>query len=582
LRGEFAGQMRGKASEAQKRLKLRLKEASSDLEEYHRLFEQRLEGCQEGLDKLQELSTRLWKEIARSRRIPIGRLFGVLQKTVKELALEQGLEVQLVTAGGDIQVEKKLFETLFDPLLQLIRNALSHGIEPPEQRLKLGKNPLGTIRLMIEGQEDDLMITVEDDGRGLAGKTILQRAKLLFGPHAVNDGIDELIFLSGLTTKKDISEVAGRGIGMDVVATGINKLNGIIQVESEPGKFTRFHLRLPANRFYASVYIVRSMGHLFAIPTALVNADDRQNRFFHRSRYPIISLTSVLGGRGINRPSLLVGAVEKRFYLEVDEIIGVQSVVFTKLGRFFKNLPLVWGATLIRDGEMAFVLNLRYLFDAASKGVRAGRKFRERQHLIQRQTHEAATILVVDDSISVREFVSSILTTNGFRSHVAKDGQEALQLLQQRSYRLLITDLEMPRLDGHQLIDKLNAHHYESNVRRPEVLVITSRSEREERKRLLAKGVSELLSKPFNEKELLGAVNRLLSNANDRSNEFSGEMIYDTQSPFTFSCISSAIFWKSSGSFSIIFTNISIWASGTPFNRSIFLSKKFLNMVYRI
>lgn len=512
MRPSKSKKRRKQSPREQKAAQARLEEIFGDIEEYFRLMEHRLEGSQEGLDKLQELGSRGWKEIARSRRIPIGKMFGVFQKTVRELAAAQGLKILLKTSGEQLQVEKKLFETLFDPLLQLIRNAISHGIEAPEKRIAAGKPEAGVIEVCVDNDGDDILITVSDDGCGLDLELLKRKASERLGGKAEDLADEELIFVSGLTTKKSIDEVAGRGIGMDVVATGINKLNGILQVESRRGAFTRFHIRIPSSRFYATAYIVRALGHLFAIPNALVFTGDvggdSNDRFFNREDYSRITLSRLLGGAKTtagSRPKLLVGAVEKRFLLEVDEIVGEQSVVMTKLGRFFRHLPLIWGATLIREGEMAFVLNLRALHAVHASQVREPRERIPRKE--RRGEGTPATILAVDDSISVREYLRSFLGKHGYEVHVAGGGVEALKLLRRHDYSLIITDLEMPGVDGYELINRLR--RVAPSIQTP-LLVISSRSAREERRRLLDRGVAAFQSKPFDEKELLRTIKELI------------------------------------------------------------------------
>ena len=485
----------------------RIREVFSDVEEYFRLFEQRMEGCQEGTDKMKELSTRLWREIVRSKRVPIGRMFGVLRKTVTELSESLGVEVELATEGGEIQVEKKVFETLFDPIVQLIRNAISHGIESRQQRQKSGKSPVGKIDVSFKTRMDDLCISIKDDGRGLDYSQLVKRASLKDFSHNLKDVVpQELMFISGLTTRESISEVAGRGIGMDVVATGINKLNGMIEVDSNPTEGTSFDIRLPSSRFYTTAYVVRALGHLFAIPNALVHRGNDDNIFFNRAKYPTVSLTRILGGGTGKRPQILVGAVEKRFYLEVDEILGEQPAVFTKLGRFFKNLPLVWGATLINEGEMAVVVNLRELFGAA---LHSGG---EQLSLVQSsgsvgKRGKRRSVLVVDDAISVREHLKSLLQNHFFEVHLARDGREAMRLLNSHSYHLVITDLEMPGASGYELIEYVRRSTPSIDL---PLMVISSKADSAERQKVSDCGVQTFLAKPFSERELLRAVKNLI------------------------------------------------------------------------
>ncbi len=488
-------------------LDARTAEVLSDLDEYFRLLDQRFEGCQDSMDKIQEVSTGLWREIVHSRRIPIGRMFGILQKTVTELSTEQGVEAKLSLSGGDIQVEKKVFETLFDPLLQLIRNAISHAMEPATERCAQGKPAVGRIDVGFSSDGDDFIIQVADDGRGLHSKkltALARRQGLLDKGGSVGD--ENVIFISGLTSREDISEVAGRGIGMDVVATGLKKLNGMIQVKSRDGEGAQFHIRIPASPFYTTAYVVRAGSFLFSLPAALVHGRHQSDQlFFCADDYPRISLSRVLGG-GPGERTLLVGAVEKRFYLEVDEVIGEQPAVLSRLGRFFKGLPLVWGATLMHEGEMAFVLNLRDFFDTATKLGR--RQSKKRQPGRRKQAYQRAPILVVDDSITVRQYVERSLRKHGYEVDVASGGDEALEFLARQQYTLVITDLEMPGMDGYALMRKIQ--QLEAWRRLP-LIVITTRMDAAQKQQALDSGAELLLTKPFSEKQLLRSVRTLLS-----------------------------------------------------------------------
>ena len=484
-------------------LSFRIREVFSDLEEYFRLFEQRFEGCSEGFDKLQEVSASLWKEITKARSVPASRIFPLLRKTVQELSARQDVAVNFSAEGGSFQVEKKVFETLIDPLVQLMRNAISHGLEPAAERKKAGKDEVGNVRVSISNRNDFLELSVADDGRGIDRSELVKQAEGdFFRARTRRLCEDELMFVSGLTTRKNVSENAGRGIGTDVIARGLNKLNGLLQVTSTLGEGSLFSMRVPMNRFYTNAYIVRSLGYLFVVPSSLVCQSD-DDPFFRRSRYESVSLAHVLGSRKSKGPKLLVGAVERRFYLEVDEIIGEQAVVLTKLGRFFKNLSLIWGATLIREGDLGYVINLRELARINDYQITAeGGKWPAPQKRSGKQS-----ILAVDDSISVREYLKAALIKHGYDVHLASDGREALQVLQKLPFSLVITDLEMPGIDGYELIQRIREQKRARNMK---LMVITSRAHEDEKKRALNSGAHLFLAKPFSEDELLTSVQHLM------------------------------------------------------------------------
>lgn len=496
----------------------RSEEIFRDLEEYLRMLEQRLEGCQENLDRAQEISTRLWREVLKGRRISLGRMFPILERTVAELADENGVEVVFRHVGDEIQVEKKFFETLFDPLVQLIRNAISHGIESPEQRQQGGKPPHATLAIQAEVSDDHLVISVTDDGRGIDGEALRKRAQELYPELDVPRlSVTECLFLRGLTTRETIDELAGRGIGMEVVRRALNKLNGMMTVESELGHGSRFCMRTPSSRFHTKVFVVRALGHLFALPTALVCQDD-DDRFFRDDRETpdLVSLSELLGASSAIRPRLLVGCPEKRFHLEVDEVIGTQDVVMFKLGRFFHNLHLVWGATHIHNGEMAYVLNLSELWQRWHDHGRTDvltRESKRRGRRRRRRVGRSGQVLIVDDSISVREYLKMVLSREGYSSVAVADGREALEVLEQQAVDLIITDLEMPNIDGYELIGRLRA----SNSATTPVMIITSRGEDAHHDRAKSLGVDAFLVKPFADAELLETARQLLDQGQPRS-----------------------------------------------------------------
>lgn len=477
---------------------------------------------QDELEGLKRTSATLQDRIRRVRRIEIGRLFARLSQPVRELARKEGKEVTLSLGGEETEIDKALIERIAEPLLHLLRNAVAHGVEPPEVRRALGKPPAGTVSLTARQADDAVEIEVADDGQGidLAG---VRRALVASG--RVDDegaaALDETslfaaLFEPGVSTRVAADDVAGRGVGLDAVREALERLHGTVSVTSRAGQGAAFTVRLPLTTVVQEALLFKVGGQVYAVPAARVDetvdvtiadveraAVDAERLRVGERVLPLVRLGALLGlppppGQ-LERRAALVCTVDKfTFAVTCDKVIGPREIVVRPLGPLLGHLPLYAGATISGAGKVQLILDVARLAEVARHGVHHDRPAR---------ASGPPRVLVVDDSRAIREAASLILGQGGFASDAVADGWEAWELLQDRPFSALVTDLEMPRLDGWELIARVR--------RTPElaalpIVVLTSRAAANET-RVLTTGADAVVGKPLRRQALLDAIARAVS-----------------------------------------------------------------------
>lgn len=453
---------------------------------------------------LVELAGEVHQTTHQSLLAPASDLLGFLSSTVRELAVHESKQVELEVEGSDTLVETPLLQSLVDPLMHLVRNAVRHGIEPPDQRQLRGKKPVGKIRLSLRTRPKRLVVLVEDDGRGLsAGLTRLRESF----PEADERELMDQLFTPGFSTEQQPDELAGRGVGLTAVRQRVEQLGGTVDFLNSPVG-TRVRLVVPTALAAQSVLLVRCDAQTLAIPSRSIRflrltQSQELTRFGERvvlrvqeETIPVISLARRLGlpQRPATGPVKLV--LLSRLALQVDEWEDHLEVVVRPLELPFGPYPHLIGAFTRATGEACLVLNPGWLLGSPLE-MASGDEEPERP--------PTPRILVVDDSVTTRTLAQGVLQSNGYEVLTATDGQEALELLAHQTVDLVVSDVQMPRMDGLELVQRIKQRY------KLPVILLTSRSEPAERQMGLNLGADAYLVKQrFEQTELLRTVSNLL------------------------------------------------------------------------
>ncbi len=486
----------------------RLERDPSGLTEYRDLVR--------SLNQLQELALH-------ARMIPVMSLAPRLRRAVRDLARDTGKEVRFETRGEDAEIDRGVLERLADPLLHLVRNAVDHGVESPDERRLHGKPVEGTIRLHAMQLGSEVVIAVSDDGSGIdvarvreaAGRT--DRSAIEMDDEAAL----YLIFRSGLTTATKVTDVSGRGVGLDAVRASLNAVRGRIEVRSDPGIGTEFRIAVPITMATLRCLVVNAGGQPYAIPLHSVRAvlppqpsaqvGGRSMTMLDGRPVPISSLAAVLGtGNGTVGPSVVVAGLTRSHAFTVDDLVDQRDVVVKGLGELVPRLPAVAGAGVQPDGSILLVLEAAGLIERARR-MDNGDRSQEAASGGGREEpvpQRAASILVVDDALTVRELQRSIFENAGYRVRVAINGEEALVEISHERPDLVLTDVQMPRMDGFELTEAIRKQPALASL---PVIILTSRGSDEDRRRGLDVGADGYIVKSgFDQAALLSAVERLL------------------------------------------------------------------------
>jgi two-component system chemotaxis sensor kinase CheA/two-component system sensor histidine kinase and response regulator WspE len=458
----------------------------------------------------------LAERIGAARLIPLSGVLAGFPRAARDMAREQGKEVECVVKGAETGVDKAILLSLNDPLVHLVRNCVDHAIESPEERVKAGKPKAGHIVIAARTDGDLLAITVEDDGRGIDPATVraaaLRRGMIVeqqaagLSPRAAMD----LVFLPGFSTREEASETSGRGVGLDVVRKRVTALGGSVTVESEPGRGTRFTLRMPQSLSLMKVLLVRIDDDVYGLPAVDVDSVGRLDAkditevagiraVRYRSRLmPVVALGPLLslnGGPRAQRP--LVAYVwhgSEGAAVVVDGLHGEREVAVKAPGAFLKGMRYVTGAAALEDGRVALLLSTPDIVAAARRlAAPALSRGRDRRRL---------RILLVDDSAIAREAEAALLRSLGHEVEEAVDGEDGWQKLQAGTHQLLVTDVQMPVLDGIDLTRRIKATPRFGKL---PIVILSSLSAPEERRRGVDAGADAYLVKGELEAENLAA-----------------------------------------------------------------------------
>jgi chemosensory pili system protein ChpA (sensor histidine kinase/response regulator) len=478
------------------------------------------------LTRLGRLTREVQDKTMEFRMVPLGTLETQLERAVRATSQSCGKDVEFAMEGAHVALDKSLLEQMADPLLHLLRNAVDHGIESRQQRLAAGKPERGqiTVRALHEGT--DVLIEVQDDGGGLDIEKIRKRAisRGLVSDAAAEamtaDAIQAFIFEPGFSTAEHVSEVSGRGVGMDVVKAKVARVSGRVYVTSQPGEGTTISVRVPMTLAISRVLLVRVAGQTFGLPlgavvqivrphpTALGTVGAERVFTLDGKTYPLRDLADALGlarpaAAPAIQPVLIANLARRRIALAVDEIVNSRDAVVKKLGTHLKRVPGIWGATLLGDGTVVLILNPADLAGAVDEPVVV-------RHPVRRAAeHAPYNVLIVDDSLSMRHVLSLAVKKAGWNAVPARDGLEALEIIDGGTTPpdLVLLDIEMPRMDGFEFLSTVRAQKRHADL---PIVMLTSRGGDKHRDKAKALGVTDYMVKPFQEEALVANIDRLV------------------------------------------------------------------------
>jgi chemosensory pili system protein ChpA (sensor histidine kinase/response regulator) len=480
------------------------------------------------LTRQARLVSEIEDKLMRLRMVPLHTLSSRLHRAVRNVAESQGKDVELLVEGENTELDKTVLEALADPLLHLLRNAVDHGIEAPEVRRARGKAGRGTIRLRAYHEGNQMVVQVGDDGAGIDAEAVRATAVERGFVSAADaarmpaEELQSLVFLPGFSTAREVSEVSGRGVGLDIVKTHVQRLKGTLTLDARPGEGTTFTVRLPMTLAITRALLVKAHHETFALPLDSIRQilrleDEATERVGNETVlrvgsevFPLVALGKALGLRQPadervgRRPVVIVHTGTRPVALVVDHLLGGREIVIKTLGTHLRRVVGITGATLMGDGSVVLILNPAELLSQPARPRRPLTTMFSGTVDYQ----DALSVMVVDDSPSVRRVVSNLLKNAGWKAVLAKDGLDALEQLQQAAEPpdLLLLDVEMPRMDGYDLLTALKA---QDPLRDLPVVMITSRAGDKHRRKAFELGASAYLVKPYQDEALLDLIRQL-------------------------------------------------------------------------
>ena len=488
-----------------------------------------MDGAREAAGTHEFLTNELRERVLSLRMQPLSTILDSFPRTIRDLCTSHGKQVDLIIEGDDTELDKKIIEKISDPLLHIIRNCFDHGIESPEDRIQAGKPEQGTIKILACYESGNVLIEISDDGAGIQREMIKEKAlrKRMFDEATLDTMSDtdliSLIFRAGFSTNALITNISGRGVGMDVVKENIvEHLKGSVNIESEEGKGTRFQIRLPITLAIMPVFYVAIANLKVAIPLNVIDevlkvpkeeiisiVNNRAIR--HREQIiPIFDLRSALNlidktlnGDRLEETIVILSMGREKMAFLIDSVIRVETTEILSLPDYMPNLGLSAGATVFERDHVVTLLHIPRIF-AMAKEVKNG-KIGQKQRKVNAKTLQ---ILVIDDSISTRGIEKSILEAHGYKVELAYDGMDGWEKAKDFQYDLVVTDVEMPRLDGFSLTEKLRKKkEYEQTP----IIIVTSRDNEEDKRRGIQVGADAYIVKGnFRQSSLVQTVKSLI------------------------------------------------------------------------
>jgi chemosensory pili system protein ChpA (sensor histidine kinase/response regulator) len=485
-----------------------ISEMGSDLNEVQQQFDRFKRDFGQDLDMVERLSRNLRAEVSRTRLMPVVQLFQRLKRLIKDDADKQ---YKLEIKGESVELDVAILESINDSMIHLVKNAITHGIETREERLRLGKSPLGRITLQAYPQSNSVIIEVSDDGAGINLEAVKTQA-VARGLRSAQDvaSLDDceaarLVFLAGLSTAKEVTVHAGRGVGMDVVMTQIKSLGGDVNITTRAGQGTTFQIRVPLTLLVSEALLVKVGPETLAFPINTVKTLRyvpvqqlaAEQVTIGEQLLPLYHTHALLGLPNTSQAEKAVVVLETHngdIAMVVDEFIRIEEISMRRLGKLLSGMRHLAGATFSSQGKIILLLDPNGLIKLSQQVMP------EQTTVASVPVSQSLTFLLVDDSISVRKIVGKMLERNGYSVVSAHDGQEALDILRRQQFDAILTDLEMPRLNGYELIEDVRRTWNSDQL---PIVVMTTRAGEKHRQLALELGANYYFSKPIDESKLL-------------------------------------------------------------------------------
>ncbi|WP_190539222.1 response regulator [Pseudomonas typographi] len=502
-------------------------ESVSDLLDLKDTLDDRTHEAQALLAHQARVSSQLQEGLMRTRMVPFERVVPRLQRIVRQVAEELGKQVNFETGHAEAEIDRTVLERMIAPLEHMLRNAVDHGLEAAEVRRAMGKPEAGLITLEVTHEGAEVVIELADDGAGVPLDAVRSKAVkrgLLGADSDMSDhDVMQFILQPGFSTAQKITQISGRGLGMDVVHEEVKQLGGSMTIDSRRGVGARFQIRLPLAVSINRALLVQCGEQLYAVPLNSIEgivrvkpAELDAHYRHHPPRYRYGGITHDLRylgqllhsaprpellGEEQALPVLLVRSHDHQVAVQVDAINGSREIVVKSLGPQFSAVPGLNGATILGDGRVVLILDL--LGQIRAQHLRPGHNAGPLEARNDTLPARPRLVLVVDDSVTVRKVTSRLLERHGMRVLTARDGVEAMAILQEHRPDVLLLDIEMPRMDGFEVASKVRNNPHLSTL---PIIMITSRTGEKHRERAMAIGVNEYLGKPFQEAQLLSSI----------------------------------------------------------------------------
>lgn len=509
-----------------------LTESASDLVDLKRTLSEKVKDTEAILLQQSRINSSLQEGLMRSRMVPFSRLVPRLRRIVRQVAGELGKHVSFELDNVEGEMDRSVLERMVAPLEHMLRNAVDHGIEPPAERLAKGKPEFGRILLSLAREGSDILLRLADDGRGISLDKVRKKAveRGLMGEHSQlsDHEVMQFILQAGFSTAESVTQISGRGVGMDVVAAEIKQLGGSMTIESRSGVGSQFTVRLPFTVSVNRALMVTLGKDTYAIPLNSIEGIVRVSPFelehyyqqpearfeYADENYQVRYLggmlyegtTPKLEGQLLPLPVILVRSAQHTMALQVDSLQGSREIVVKSLGKQFAAVQGLSGATVMGDGSVVVILDVHALVRKAVAFVDALPLNHERTKALNAPRVQK-TVMVVDDSVTVRKVTTRFLEREGYLVITAKDGVDALKILQDHTPDLMLLDIEMPRMDGFEVAKNIRTTARWKHI---PIVMITSRTGDKHREHALSIGVNEYLGKPYQEDVLAGIVSRIL------------------------------------------------------------------------
>ncbi|MCK5875336.1 MAG: Hpt domain-containing protein [Alcanivoracaceae bacterium] len=524
-----------------------LSESASDLLDLKQTLIDRTRDTETLLLQQSRINTELQERLMRTRMVPFSRLVPRLRRIVRQVSGEIGKKVEFDVVNPEGELDRTLMERIVAPLEHMLRNGVDHGIEDPAGRRAAGKDETGHITLELTREGGEVVMILSDDGKGIDTDAVrrkaVERGLIEENARLTDQEIQQFIFNAGFSTAAKVTQISGRGVGMDVVSSEIKQMGGSVSIDSKKGQGTRFIIRLPFTLAMNRALMIRVGEDIYAIPLNQIEGivrispyelenyfgDDSPSFMYARQSYELDYAGNFVHGQRVPShlmsqqtplPVLLIRSTEHQVAILVDGLVGSREVVVKSVGPQLATVAGISGATILGDGSVVIILDVHSLIRAAH--LQRQHKLLERRARVEAELPEivpeapapaveekrAPLVMVTDDSVTVRKVTTRLLERSGYEVMTAKDGVDAVAKLEERRPDLMLLDIEMPRMDGFEVASHVR---HDSRLKNIPIIMITSRTGEKHRERAFEIGVDRYMGKPFQEGELLETIQELLA-----------------------------------------------------------------------